>query len=326
MKRNFVRAGMLILCMVTLVLAACNQPVASNSTTGSLRIRLANNINTQTLVPAIDMTAASYAVNSTGPGGATFTGTSTGGDVVENGLAFGTWNVIVSAKNSVGTTIGTGAASAQVNTGETASVTVAVTPLSGNGTLSLTISWPASQVQTPSISATLAPTVTGGTPQNLPFTISGSSATYSGTAGNGYYVLAFTLSDNGLAVAGTADIVRIVAGQTTSGTYSFSNVNAPGGSLTVTISPNLQDPLQVTMGGQPTQTHGTTQTLTAIVLNYTGSISYRWYVNGVFQGTTDSVFVFGSGVGVGYYIIDVAAFTADGTQAGSATLSVQVTN
>ena len=72
-------------------------------------------------------------------------------------------------------------------------------------------------------------------------------------------------------------------------------------------------------------TAGSTQTLTASVSHLPGSVVYVWYVNGVSAGT-GSTFAFGSGVNAGFYRIDVTAFTADGTQAGSATQNVQVTS
>jgi uncharacterized repeat protein (TIGR02543 family) len=144
--------------------------------------------------------------------------------------------------------------------------------------------------------------------------------------GNGYYTLGFTLLDTGIVVAGAVDVVRIVTGQTTSGTYAFSTVNAPGGTIQVNINANMQNPLNVAIAGSSASlSQGSTQTLTASVSNYTGNVVYVWYVNGV-SAATGSSFTFGSGTTAGYtYRIDVTAFTADGTQAGSATTNVQET-
>ena len=161
------------------VLAACKSPLSPSPSTktGSLRISLTNSVNARTLLPPIDMTVANYAVTGTGPNNATFTLSSTGAPITQDGLAFGSWTIVVDATNSSGQLIGTGAASAQVNTGETTAVTVTVSPIAGTGSLSIGVSWPASQVQTPSIAASLIPAL--GTAQSLPFTITGSSASYS---------------------------------------------------------------------------------------------------------------------------------------------------
>ena len=307
------------------VFTACSPPTSPVSDTGMLQIALANNINARTLAPTTDMNPASYAITGTGPSSATFSAATTGAVVTKNSLAIGAWTVVVNATNAAGVLIGTGTSSAQVNTGATTSVAVTVSPVSGTGTLSLAISWPASQVSTPSISASLAPAL--GASQALAFTISGAGASYLNAAvPTGYYTLTLTLLDNGIAVAGSADVVRIVAGQTTSGTYAITNVNSPGGSVAVTINPNLQNPLALSIAGaQTNQLAGSTQTLAASVSNYTGSVVYGWYVNGVVQAATASNFVFGAGMAAGYYQIDVTAYNSDRSQAGSATQLVQVT-
>jgi YVTN family beta-propeller protein len=308
------------------ILIACNSPVSgpgNYSSKGSLTIALTNNINAKTLLPTISMDAASYTITGTGPNSATFTAISTGAAVTESSLAFGSWTIVVNALNASGNLIGTGTATAQVNTGATTPVSVIVTPITGTGTLSLSVSWPAAQVQTPSITASLTPAL--GTAQNLAFTVSGSTATYTNSAvGNGYYTLAFTVDDNGIAEAGAVEVVRIVAGQTTSGTYTFANVNQAGGAITVNINANMQNPLNVAIAGATaTMSTGSTQVLTASVSNYTGNVAYIWYVNGVSQATGSS-YTFGSGLGTGYYRIDAVAYSADGTQAGSATTDVQI--
>jgi hypothetical protein len=271
------------------------------------------------------MNAASYSIAGTGPNSATFTAASTGASVTENSLAFGSWTIVVNATNAAGQLIGTGSSTAQVNTGETTIVSVNVAPILGTGTLSLGVSWPAAQVQTPSINASLTPAL--GSAQVLPFTISGATASYSNAAvGNGYYTLAFTLLDNASVVAGAVDVVRIVTGQTTSGTYAFSNVNAPGGTIAVNINANMQNPLDVAIAGaSATLSQGTTEGLTASVTNFSGNVVYVWYVNGVSVGTGAS-YTFGANQPLGYYRIDVTAFTADGTRAGSCAYNIQVTS
>ena len=51
---------------------------------------------------------------------------------------------------------------------------------------------------------------------------------------------------------------------------------------------------------------------------------YVWYLNGVTAGTGPS-YTLGSTLVAGWYRLDVTAYTADGTRAGSATASFQVT-
>ena len=313
------------LAILALVLPGCVSPLASGKSgeTGSLSIGLSGNVS-RTLVPGISMDAASYTVTGTGPGGGTFTETSTGASMTKSGLAFGTWTIVVNALNASGTLIGSGTSTAEVVTGETTSVNVTVKPIEGTGTLSLGVTWTASQVHTPSITASLTPAL--GSAQSLVFDMSGGSASYSGSSvGNGYYTLALSLNDNGIAVAGAVEVVRIVAGETTSGSYAFPNVNAPGGTIQVHINTELQDPLLVSIaGGSATMSAGSTETLTASTVNYGENVTYVWYVNGV-SVATGANYTFGAGAVAGYnYRIDVTAFSADGTRAGSATQNVQV--
>jgi len=289
---------------------------------GSLTIQVGNHINSQTLLPPISMTPVSYTVSGSGPGGASFSQTTTGAAVTVNSLAFGSWSITVNALNADGTLIGSGQAAATVHTGQTTTVAISVVPLTGNGSLNLTVSWTASQVETPSIVASLTPPTGPTTP--LSFSVSGSQATYSSTTiPAGYQTLTVQLMDNGIAVMGAVEVVRIVAGQTTSGTYAFTNVNQPGGSVQVNITPALADPIPVSISGVPaTIGAGTSVTATASVSDGTSGVVYVWYLNGVSVGTGAS-FTFGSALAAGYYRLDVTAYTA--TRAGSATAAFQVT-
>ena len=309
------------IALFAFVLAGCSSPIAADR--GGLSIAFATDL-ARTLSPGVSMVATSYTVTGAGPNGAAFSASSTGEAVNSGSLAFGAWTVVVNALNASGTLIGTGTATAQVVTGTTTAVTVNVSPVAGTGTLSLAVSWPAAQVQTPAINASLTPAQ--GSAQSLGFELSGSSASYMSPAlGAGYYTLAFTLNDNAKPVAGAVEVVRIVAGEATSGTYAFTNVNAPGGAIAVNINANLQNPLLVDIaGGSATMSATSTQTLSASVSNYSGNVTYVWYVNGVSVATGTS-FTFGGGLVVGYnYRVDVAAYSADGSRAGSSTQNVSI--
>lgn len=84
-------------------------------------------------------------------------------------------------------------------------------------------------LDTPSIQASLLPLK--GLAFTLDFgTISGFPAIYSNdTIASGYYTLTLQLLENGIPVMGAVEIVRIVAGQTTSGTYAFNDLSEDPG-------------------------------------------------------------------------------------------------
>ena len=323
MSTRFLKSSGLAFVIAALLLG-CPMPTlpGPGGSGGSLTIQVGNHINSQTLLPPISMTPVSYTVSGTGPGGATFSQTTNGGSVTVNSLAFGSWSIVVNAMNADGTLIGSGQAAASVHTGQTTTVAISVVPLTGIGALNLTVSWTASQVETPSIVASLTPPTGPATP--LSFSINGSQATYSSTSiPAGYQTLTVQLMDNNIAVMGAVEVVRIVSGQTTSGTYAFTNVNQPGGSVQVNITPALADPIPVSISGVPsTISAGTSVTATASVSDGTTGVVYVWYLNGVSVGTGAS-FTFGSTLAAGYYRLDVTAYTA--TRAGSATASFQAT-
>lgn len=314
--RLLVRTLLLLVCGAALVLA-CKPPIYPPAT-GTLRITVANNINARTLVPPISMEAASYTVTGTGPDGATFTETTAGNPITKSGLPLGNWTVVVDAFNSTPEKIGTGTEIARVDTGGITSMAVTVTPLSGSGTLSLTVSWDTIRVQSGSIAAKLTP-LSGGADIVLPFGSGSSISAFS--VPTGYYALDVILYDKTTVVGGAADVVRIVDGQETTGTVQCA-LNALGGGLQVSIEPELQNPLLVSITGLPSQHVGTTQGLSANVSNPAGTISYIWYVNGIRQLETGSALTFGSGVAAGIYRVD--AIVSNGNQAGSATLGVAV--
>ncbi|MFI5368976.1 MAG: hypothetical protein ACHQ1F_08175, partial [Spirochaetia bacterium] len=199
-------------------------------------------------------------------------------------------------------------------------------PLAGNGTLNLSVSWTGSQVETPSIEASL--TSSAGDVLPLSFSITGSAGSFSSsTIPAGYQTLTVRLKDNGLAVMGAVEIARIVAGQTTTGSYSFLNVNQPGGTLIVNITPEMADPIPVSISGvAPSISAGTPFSAAASVSDGTAGVIYVWYLNGVSAGSGSSCNLAGT-LPAGYYRLDVTAFATDsagGTRAGSATQSFTV--
>jgi len=120
-------------------------------------------------------------------------------------------------------------------------------------------------------------------------------------------------------------VVRIVADQTTSGIFLFDNVNKPGGSIEVNITPEMADSLTVSISGaSATKPENQSMSLSASIAETGVNATYVWYVNGNSEAAGET-FVFDDTWKEGYYRIDVTAFSADGKRAGSATANVEVT-
>jgi hypothetical protein len=290
--------------------------------TGSLIMNFPMN-NNRALVPGISMDAAGYDIIGTGPNGASFTINANQPAATIDGLAFGDWTITAEARNADGTIIGHGESTTTVHAGETSTVNIIVTPLVGTGTLDLTINWNAGDTESPSIESELIPAVGNGLP--LSFSISGGNrGTYinNGIA-TGYSTLIVKLMDGNPAnttpilTMGAVEIVRIIKDQTTYGVFDFSEINHPGGSIVIGITPELGDPIPVTMRGQQSEiVLGSSMTVSADVPPDAGNVVYVWYLNGETVTTGASYTV--AGLPKGVYRLDVTAFTTDGKRAGSA--------
>ena len=292
--------------------------------TGELVVTI-NSAGVKTLIPPISMTPASYTVSGSDGNGGSFDESTAASSVTIPNLAFGTWTVTVDALNDLGTIIGRGQSQAEVNAGQTSSINVVVAELDGSGTLSLNLLWPAGDTQNPSVQASLIPVA--GSDISLTFTIpaAGNAVCTHADIPKGFYTLELQLLDNGIAVAGIAEIVRIVKDQTTSGQFEFTEINSPGGGVAVEITPEIHDPIEVTLSGQAdTLEAGSTMTVTASVPADTGSVEYKWYINGLFKASGSS-YTLGAGLTEGTYRLDVTVMTTDGSRAGSASHTFQVT-
>lgn len=279
------------------------------------------------LLPDVDLEIEEYVISGTGPNGASFQAT-TGNDTYTSGpLVFGQWTIGVSAKNIAGIIIATGTITAQVNSGMTNVISLEVRPVEGIGTLALTVSWDPADVQTPSIVAKLIPA--SGSVMDLAFIVGPGSASFSGNnIPTGYYTLSVKLQDNNIDVMGAVEIVRIMNNATTNGSYAFTTVNQPGGSVQVDIDVNMNEPLTVGMSGVgDTLIRGNSITAqasaAASIPAVSGNLVYAWYLNGNAKYTGES-YAFGSDLAAGSYRLDVVITTADGSRAGSASHVFQV--
>jgi len=297
--------------------------VGTGGETGELTVTI-NSAGVKTLLPPISMTPASYTVSGTNGTGGNFQENTAGSSVTIPNLSFGTWTVTVDALNDIGTIIGRGQDSVAVDAGQTSTVNIIVVELEGYGTLDLTLSWPGADTQNPSVQAQLTPAA--GSAINLNFTISapGNAVCTQADIPKGYYTLELQLLDNGIVVTGAVEIVRIVKDQTTTGQFEFTEINTPGGGVAVDITPEIHDPIEVTLSGQvDTLDLGSSMTVTASVPPDTGDVAYSWYINGQSKASGSS-YTLGTDLPEGTYRLDVTVISTDGSRAGSASHSFQV--
>ena len=316
------------LITLALLLSSCSMAgvLAGDGEAGTIALSIGG-AGAKTLLPDIDMTPASFDISGRGPGARSFTRTTALTSLVIPGLVFGSWTVTVDVRNPAGTLIAQGSSTISVQTGLQTPLTIVPVPLAGAGKISLAVTWVAADVQSASIDAQLTPAT--GSPIALAFVLSaGSAACQNSTIPSGYYTLSLKLLDNGVLVMGAVEVVRIAKGATTSGTFDFSRVNNPGGAIAVAITPQMSNPLVVTMQGQAaTLPVGSSMTVTASVAGSVGNVVYVWYVNGESRATGSNAnpsFTVGSTLPSGFYRLDVTAYTSDGKRAGAANTLSQV--
>ena len=295
---------------------SCQGPFGGqDGTTGTLAISFGD-ATSRSLLPSISMDIAEYIVEGSGPDGATFSVQTSESSVVVKKLPFGDWSISVRGLNDTGIAIGTGNATAVIHTGETTMVGITVRPYEGDGSLGLTVLWNEADIDSASIDATLLPIAGGEIP--LAFSIAGAQATFSSAAiPAGYYTLTLKLRDNGIVVMGAVETVRIVKGALTEGSFSFLEVNKPGGTIDINITPEMDDPLTVTIHGLGSDLIGTAPMEVSATIAENLNAVYVWFLNGEQASVGQSFSI--AGLPDGFYRLDVTAVSADGMRAGSTT-------
>ncbi len=198
-----------------LIFVSCATIIDENKAT--LVLNISSPFQTNTLLPDIDMTPASYDFSGTGPDGAAFSFTDVQPPVMASNLAPGYWTITANAKNAAGTVIGMGEQITTLYPGQSQTINVTVSPVEGYGTLDLVVNWTAEEIFDPSVEAQLIPV--SGSPIDLTFVIevAGTAAFSSNSIPTGFYTLVEQLLDNGILVMGAVEVVRIVKDQTTYG-------------------------------------------------------------------------------------------------------------
>lgn len=312
----------LLASLAAFLLLSC-EPVLIAPTTGSMSVAMDDGISSRTLLPDISMDVASYELSGTGPG-EPFTQTLTAGSTTLTRLVPGTWTITATAYNAAGTAIGEGTATTDVVVGETAKLTIQVRPYSGNGTLSVSVSWPESSVADPIVEAQLVPDSGTAIDLALTGTTPGTVSVTRDDIPVGYHTLIVRLFDGTFLAAGSVEVARIVRGGTTTGDFVFTSVKEQDGDMTVVIDPDMEDPLTVTMSGTVAEIDsGNTMTATADVSGTSETVNYQWYLDGNPVGTDSATYTTAGDLASGTYSLSVVATTAGGNS-GSASHNFSV--
>ncbi len=323
MRLNVTNCVIGILALIMLLIIGCDfGPTNPLNETGSVKINITERVS-RSILPDISMDPTSYRIKLTGPDGLLEEQIVNIGEALFEDLRFGAWEVQVVAYNSADISIGHGEQTVEVYPNETSQVQISVIPYEGFGSLDLEILWEADEVSHPEISANLTPS--SGTARELEFTLGSANAHYfADDVPTGYHTLIIQLLDNGFLVSGAVEVVRIIDQQTSAASLEFYDINQATGVLDISINTDLQNPLEVSISGAgETKLINESMELTASVEDYSENIVYVWYINGEAVGAGID-FTLGDALPIGYYNVDVTAFSIDGKQAGSANAKIQI--
>lgn len=173
----------------------------------------------KTIVPSFDIEVDHYDVQGTGPDSTSFSlpGVTTSEFAVDS-LAAGEWTITVDAYNADLDPVGSGTVVVTVKPATVISESIAVTPLTGTGSLSITVSWPSGSIADPDLFGQLVPV--GGSAQDLSFSVGSDSASCSvNDLEAGYFSLLLRLSDGAVVEWGAFEAVRIMEGLTTTANF-----------------------------------------------------------------------------------------------------------
>lgn len=302
LKRIF-RNSFLVLLLILMVIGCdvINEHLGEN--TGSITIDLQS--ETRTIDTDISMVPAYYTISGVGPNELTFTESIDGETLTIDELYVGFWEISVLCFNNEDILIGEGSASTTITAGTDTELDITVTPLTGDGTVNLTLGWDSSDfISTPEITATMT-RVSDNTVHVIEFVITDTSATYEGNFTSGYYNLSINVTDGNSTVS-YVDSVRIVKNQSSTAIIQVGTLSEDSGNLIMQIVTELQDPIEITFSGNQSTIYEGSEMTISVSTDVNTIDSYIWYLDGiVIVGESSSSITIGSGIDTGTHSLAV---------------------
>lgn len=260
-------------------------------------------------VPEIDMDIASYTITGTGPGeNDNFSVTGfTGGVFEKDNLAVGEWEIVIDGYNTDDEKIATASIGAVIRKSQETSVTAAIKPLAGTGSLDVSVSWSDSQGKLADPQVFVVIKDESGNeiaeytdPVQLTLGDDGISA--AGVISDlpaGWFEVNIGLFEGipeseAEAVWQSVYTLRIVKDEVTNGNVVIpeEEINFGEGSLSLSIEEEMENPFEISFTGLPESVKEEEVVTAAAAGNYGDGASLRWYVNGVKQEETTNELLF----------------------------------
>lgn len=267
---------------------------------------------------SVDITR--YKIYGEGPEGETFEALGvTGSTHTQLGLVPGSWTIQVIGVNDSQVELSKGTKILNIEERKTAYASIICRPLEGEGTVSLTITWPASEVSTPRIDAWIQSVYdlrdeVARTEDNKitlvlgPGTAAGTKNVQAETC-----VVGIALYDDygeGKLVWSTMESPRIYHGQTSAGTWNLSAADISSiesGGININVESFVDERLEVQINATVTQSAEGVIVRTAPTIS-SNSYEFIWYLDGVRLNDRYLHTTIGPVIGPGSHTLTLLAF------------------
>ena len=248
MKQVRTMIGLLILMMI-LVISFTGCKEEPGRSTLRLTMQGKDDQNRSILPQDTPLEVSRYAVSGKGPQGSTFEMQSTTPTMEVEGLLMGNWVITAVGQNKLGVNLVTGSTSCSL-TSEPTNAVIELKTLMGTGTMNVEFTWDKTKISNPSIDLWITDpegvkTKVNPTTSNY---ING-SVYYSDIYPAGSYMLQSRLYSGSTAVAGCAEVVRIVGGKTTEGSIALDLDKYPEIPSSLTLINKVGLPIECSISG-----------------------------------------------------------------------------
>ena len=320
MKQVRTMTGLFVLMMILVIsFAGCKEEPGRSSL--HLTMQRNEEQNRSILPQDTPLEVSRYAVTGTGPQGSTFELQSTNPTMEVEGLLMGNWDIVAVGQNKNGVNLVSGSTTCSL-TSEPTNALIELNSLVGTGTMNVQFSWDKTKISNPSIDLWVTDpegikTKVNPTTSNY---ING-SVYYSAAYPAGSYMLQGRLYSGTSAVAGCAEVVRIVGGKTTDGLISLDLDKYPEIPSSLTLINKVGTPIECSISGITTSVTALQEVTASVTIpasENSEGLGVLWFLDGEqISSSLDCSFTPSTGT----HRLDLIAKGALKASSGSASIS-----
>ncbi|HKM07299.1 MAG TPA: hypothetical protein VJ869_09925 [Sphaerochaeta sp.] len=320
MKQFRTMTGFLVLMMIVVIsFAGCKEEPGRSS----LRLTMQGNEdqNRSILPNDTPLEVSRYAVTGEGPQNSTFEMQSTNPTMEVEGLLIGNWTITAVGQNKHGLNLVSGSSTCLL-TSEPTNAVIELNSLMGMGTMQIAFTWDNTKISNPSIE--LWVTDSEGVKTKVNPTTSNyinGSVFYNETYPAGSYLIQGRLYSGTTAVAGCAEVVRIVGGKTTDGTISLDLDKYPEIPSSLTLINKVGTPIECSISGITTSVPALEELTASVIVPQSENnkdLGVLWFLDGEeISSSLDCTFTPSTGA----HRLDLVAKGALLASSGSASIS-----